>query len=193
MRERSIGGRGGPFPKKFSPKTTVYKSCKPFYLKKKEKNLVIQKKNFPIVGRTKILAQRMVFRNKGQNRLKYLFRYLSPFFGNETSKCSHWREKRPKGRGFSHPISSKIILGKESKAKIERARRKKGGKEEKNNGWSPSFYLLATFDIGFWVKKKKLDGRGLFGGSVLKNPVLLLRRNDSLFTDLLFSLQSPAR
>ena len=46
MRERSIGGRGGPFPKKFSPKTTVYKSCKPFYLKKK-KNLVIEKKKFP--------------------------------------------------------------------------------------------------------------------------------------------------
>ena len=45
MRERSIGGRGGQFPKKFSPKTTVYKSCKPFYLKKK-KNLVIQKKKF---------------------------------------------------------------------------------------------------------------------------------------------------
>ena len=115
------------------------------------------------------------------------------FFGNETSKCSHWREKGPKGRGFSHPISSKITLGKERKAKIERARRKKEGKEEKNNGWSPSFYLLATFDIGFWLKKKKLDGRVLFGGSVLKNPVLLLRRNDSLFTDPLFSLQSPAR
>ena len=78
------------------------------------------------------------------------------FFGNETSKCSHWREKGPKGRGFSHPISSKITLGKERKAKIERARRKKGGKEEKNNGWSPSFYLLATFDIGFWLKKKSL-------------------------------------
>ena len=98
----------------------------------------------------------MAFRNKGQNRLKYLFRYLSPFFGNETSKCSHWREKRPKGRGFSHPISSKITLGKERKAKIGRARRKKGGEEKKNNGWSPSFYLLATFDIGFWVKKKSL-------------------------------------
>ena len=28
---------------------------------------------------------------------------------------------------------------------------------------------------------------------MLKNPVLLLRRNDSLFTDPLFSLQSPAR
>jgi len=74
----------------------------------------------------------------------------SPFFGNETSRCcSHWSEKGPKGRGFSHPISSKITLGKERKAEIERARRKKGGKEGKNNGWSPSFYLLATLDIVF--------------------------------------------
>ena len=161
MRERSIGGRGGQFPKKFSPKTTVYKSCKPFNLKKKE-SCNPEKKNSPIVGWTKILAQRMTFRNKGQNRLKYLFRYLSPFFGNETSKCSHWREKGPKGRGFSHPISSKITLGKERKAKIERARRKKGGKEEKNNGWSPSFYLLATFDIGFWLKKKAWRKRSIW-------------------------------
>ena len=119
----------------------------------------------------------------GNRRRLHAGKYLSPFFGNETSKCSHWREKGPKGRGFSHPISSKITLGKERKAKIERARRKKGGKEEKNNGWSPSFYLLATFDIGFWLKKKKLDRRVLFGGSVLKNRVLLLRRNDTLFTD----------
>ena len=156
-----LEGEGDHFQKNSPQRQLSIKVASRFTLKKKE-SCNREKKNSPIVGWTKILAQRMAFRNKGQNRLKYLFRYLSPFFGNETSKCSHWREKGPKGRGFSHPISSKITLGKERKAKIERARRKKGGKEEKNNGWSPSFYLLATFDIGFWLKKKAWRKRSIW-------------------------------
>ena len=97
----------------------------------------------------------MAFRNKGQNRLKYLFRYLAHFLETKLANVVAIGVKTgPKGRGFSHPISSKITLGKERNEEIERARRMKGGKEEKNNGWFPSCLSIGYFRYSFWLKKK---------------------------------------
>ena len=50
------------------------------------------------------------------------------------------------------------------------ARRKKGGKEEKKQWLVSQFLSIGYFRYSFWLKKKMLDKRGLFGGSVLNNP-----------------------
>ena len=74
------------------------------------------------------------------------------------------RDKRP--AFYFRPISSKSTLAKEKAGEIQRARRK-GGEEEKMAALI--VFMLATLEI-FGRKNKLLDGRGLFGGKVFKNP-----------------------
>ena len=76
--------------------------------------------------------------------------------------------------GFLRPISSKITPTKEKEKRKSKSEEEERRTREKNNGFTLSFYN----GYFFWPKKKKLlDGRGLFGDNVFKNPARYILRS----------------
>ena len=76
--------------------------------------------------------------------------------------------------GFLRPISSKITPTK------EKERRKSKSKERERRRREKTMVALLVFimDTFFGRKKKKLlDGRGLFGDNVFKNPARYILRS----------------
>ena len=75
--------------------------------------------------------------------------------------------------GFLRPISSKITPTKE-KGK----RKSKSEEEERRRREKTMVVLLVSIMATFFGRKKKLlDGRGLFGENVLKNPARYILRS----------------
>ena len=78
--------------------------------------------------------------------------------------------------GFLRPISSKITPTKEKERTKSKSEEEERRRREKNNGCTLRFYNGCSGD-SFWPKKKLLDGRGLFGDNVFKNPVRYILRS----------------
>ena len=88
----------------------------------------------------------------------------SRFFENQPDEiCSHLSEKASKGRFLDCREAPKITVRRKRNGEKERARRKKGGKEKKSNG-----YTLRICNSYFGGKKKLLDAKGPFGDYLFK-------------------------
>ena len=85
--------------------------------------------------------------------------------------------KSRQNAGFLRPISSKITPTKEKERTKSKSEEEERRRREKNNGCTLRFYNGCSGD-SFWPKKKKLlDGRGLFGDNVFKNPARYILRS----------------
>ena len=89
-------------------------------LPEKKKESCYPEKNSAIVGLTKSLAQCMAVWNKGQNILKYLFRYLAHFLETKLANVAPLDWKRAKRQGFLHISKSEEEERRKRKTKQKR-------------------------------------------------------------------------
>ena len=103
----------------------------------------------------------------------YIYIYLADFFKTNLTKSAVIWVKSCQNAGFLRPISSKITPTK------EKERRKSKSKERERRRREKTMVALLVFimDTFFGRKKKLLDGRGLFGDNVFKNPVRYILRS----------------
>ena len=115
-----------------------------------------------------------------QNRIKKyrilfeIYIYISSrFFKTNLTKSAVIWVKSCQNAGFLRPISSKITPTK------EKERRKSKSKERERRRREKTMVALLVFimDTFFGRKKKLLDGRGLFGDNVFKNPARYILRS----------------
>ena len=115
-----------------------------------------------------------------QNRIKKIphfvwniYIYLADFFKTNLTKSAVIWVKSCQNAGFLRPISSKITPTK------EKERRKSKSKERERRRREKTMVALLVFimDTFFGRKKKLLDGRGLFGDNVFKNPARYIIRS----------------
>ena len=104
--------------------------------------------------------------------LKYIY-ISSRFFKTNLTKSAVIWVKSCQNAGFLRPISSKITPTK------EKERRKSKSKERERRRREKTMVALLVFimDTFFGRKKKPLDGRGLFGDNVFKNPARYILRS----------------
>ena len=103
----------------------------------------------------------------------YIYIYLADFFNTNLTKSAVIWVKSCQNAGFLRPISSKITPTK------EKERRKSKSKERERRRREKTMVALLVFimDTFFGRKKKLLDGRGLFGDNVFKNPARYILRS----------------
>ena len=104
--------------------------------------------------------------------LKYIY-ISSRFFKTNLTKSAVIWVKSCQNAGFLRPISSKITPTKEK----ERWKSKSKERERRRREKTMVALLVFIMDTFFGRKKKLLDGRGLFGDNVFKNPARYILRS----------------